>query len=273
MELLMKPSRVLAPVALLLSAAATAAGPPVTSKQVPSPAQEVARRWVAAAFQMPLLDYADERFPRSEAVRMLAALQHGEKLGPGVGWFGPSQRRHDWSWLAARFDSDGDGRITRKEFTGEVAFFDRLDRDRDGAVTADDFDWSEQSPWVRREAQALALFRAIDSNGDGRATEEETQAYFKKLAGAKGHLMPEDLRKALGGGGGGGGEGGKAKRVSKETWIECLMAGDLGSPFEGPRVGKPAPDFTLATHDGKKQVTLSDYRDKRPVVLIFGSFT
>ena len=61
--------------------------------------------------------------------------------------------------------------------------------------------------------------------------------------------------------------------MARETWLDCLMAGDLGSPFEGPRVGQEAPDFTLATHDGGKQVTLSDFRGKRPVVLIFGSFT
>lgn len=41
---------------------------------------------------------------------------------------------------------------------------------------------------------------------------------------------------------------------------------------KGPDVGKDAPDFTLKSTDGKKEVTLSKIKDK-PVVLIFGSYT
>ena len=42
---------------------------------------------------------------------------------------------------------------------------------------------------------------------------------------------------------------------------------------EQTRVGEPAPDFTLLMHDGKSKITLSDSLGKRPVVLIFGSYT
>lgn len=38
-------------------------------------------------------------------------------------------------------------------------------------------------------------------------------------------------------------------------------------------VGDLAPDFTLPDQHGKRQVTLSSFRGKRPVVLIFGSYT
>ncbi len=42
----------------------------------------------------------------------------------------------------------------------------------------------------------------------------------------------------------------------------------------GPRVGAPAPDFTLPLLGGKeKTVTLSAFRGKRPVFLIFASYT
>jgi hypothetical protein len=38
--------------------------------------------------------------------------------------------------------------------------------------------------------------------------------------------------------------------------------------------GAPAPDFTLPRHGGGgDRVTLSAYRDHRPVVLVFGSYT
>jgi hypothetical protein len=40
-----------------------------------------------------------------------------------------------------------------------------------------------------------------------------------------------------------------------------------------PAVGDPAPDFELVRLDGEGKVRLSSYRGKRPVALIFGSFT
>lgn len=39
------------------------------------------------------------------------------------------------------------------------------------------------------------------------------------------------------------------------------------------RVGDAAPDFKLKTRDGSREVTLSSFKGKRPVVLIFGSYT
>ncbi len=39
------------------------------------------------------------------------------------------------------------------------------------------------------------------------------------------------------------------------------------------KVGSPAPDFKLKTADGKREVQLSSFKGKRPVVLVFGSYT
>ncbi len=38
-------------------------------------------------------------------------------------------------------------------------------------------------------------------------------------------------------------------------------------------VGDPAPDFLLPTSDKKSRVQLSSFRGRKPVVLIFGSYT
>ena len=38
-------------------------------------------------------------------------------------------------------------------------------------------------------------------------------------------------------------------------------------------VGDEAPDFSLETHDKRSRVQLSDFRGKKPVVLVFGSYT
>jgi hypothetical protein len=39
------------------------------------------------------------------------------------------------------------------------------------------------------------------------------------------------------------------------------------------QVGDPAPDFSLADPSGKNAVKLSGFQGKKPVVLIFGSYT
>jgi len=41
----------------------------------------------------------------------------------------------------------------------------------------------------------------------------------------------------------------------------------------GTRVGELAPDFTLPTVDRTAEVSLSSFRGKQPVVLVFGSYT
>ena len=40
-----------------------------------------------------------------------------------------------------------------------------------------------------------------------------------------------------------------------------------------PKAGDMAPDFTLTDTTGRDSVTLSDFRDQKPVVLVFGSYT
>jgi hypothetical protein len=254
-------------------AAAPAGEPAVTDPRSPAPAGAAARRWVEAAFEAPLLDYYPNGAAGSQAARMLATIQRGESLHAGVGWYDPGQSRYGWTWFLKTFDANGDRRLSKNEVPGDS--FSRLDRDRDGAVTAEDFDWSGESAWAKQSGVSLRFFRAIDHDGSGKVSETEMLDYFKKLAGEKGHLNPDDLRDALLQATAVESGKGKAKvnRVTNEGWMKGLFEGDLGSPLDGPQVGQPAPDFTLKTQDGKKAVTLSDYRDKRPVVLVFGSFT
>ncbi|MBL8068459.1 MAG: hypothetical protein JNM28_08415 [Armatimonadetes bacterium] len=40
-----------------------------------------------------------------------------------------------------------------------------------------------------------------------------------------------------------------------------------------PQVGEFAPGFTLKRMGSKENVSLADFKGKRPVVLIFGSYT
>ena len=40
-----------------------------------------------------------------------------------------------------------------------------------------------------------------------------------------------------------------------------------------PRVGEPAPDLKLRSREGGEMFELSAFRGKRPVLLLFGSYT
>lgn len=214
------------------------------------------------------------RVQQPEIVEMLLAIAGGSGMGPGQGWFHPGQSRYDWDWLAARFDKDHDGTITREEFQGPDDLFNRLDRNGDGALTKDDFDWSERSSHLRQAGMAGQVFRMIDSNSNGRISKEEWEAFFTRAAKGKAYLSRDDLLEAL---------RPPAPKPAKDKsdedgpspiiLIQGLINGAHGSFHEGPKTGQKAPDFTLKTQDDKRQIRLSEFRGKKPVVLIFGSFT
>ena len=42
---------------------------------------------------------------------------------------------------------------------------------------------------------------------------------------------------------------------------------------DAPKVGEKAPLFTLKSLDGKSETSLASFRDQRPVILMFGSYT
>lgn len=207
-----------------------------------------------------------------EIVEMLWAVANGSKMGPGEGWFHSGQSRYDWTWLASRHGKESTGTITRQEFLGPADLFDRLDRNHDGELLADDFDWSENSSFVRQSKQARQWFRAIDADSNGRISHAEWEAFFAKAARGKDHLNPDDLRALLQSPPKKEGEKSKDE-PSPLVLVKGLLAGELGSIHEGPDIGDEAPDLALKTQDGRQTIRLSDFRGKKPVVLIFGSFT
>src|SRR5262249_49333705 len=95
---------------------------------------------------------ADSAEPSREFYEMLWMLvKKGADMGPTDGWFHPAQSRYGWGWLKAR-DKNGDGGISAEELHAPAELFDRLDRDRDGAIKADDLDWSSESTYLRQQA-------------------------------------------------------------------------------------------------------------------------
>jgi hypothetical protein len=275
-------SRPAALLVFLLSMSQATAGerPPVATDAPP----QHERRWLEAVTYYLATTATDKmswldrvKMQRPESAEMIEMIMKG-KMGPGMGWFHPGKSRFGWNWLAGRFDADKDGKITREEFRGPARLFDRLDRDQDGILTKDDFDWSSRSMYAQKSFQVKYWFRLLDGNSNGRVTKKEWEAAFSRAARGKDHITPDDLYRLLfppppqpniaktk--------DAKAADEPSPLVLLKGLFEGELGSPYEGPRVGHLAPLFTLPTHVGSSKVSLADHVGKKPIVLIFGSFT
>jgi len=209
-----------------------------------------------------------------EKVEMLATFISPEwGIREGRGWFRSSKSRYTWPWLSSRLDSDHDGSITRAELERiGKPFLARLDRDHSGAITAEDLNWSENSDYLKRRRPARGLSLRLDSNSNGRITEQEWAALYQGLAGDKKFMTSEDLADWL------------TRSSSTDAippsdmptrWmlLKGVISGELGSSREGPDADSLAPDFTLDTYDRRQTISLAQFKGKKPVVLIFGSFT
>ncbi len=209
-----------------------------------------------------------------EWVDMLVGILEDEPMGTSFGWFrtAVSQTRFDWETTRKRLDRDGDARVARGEFPGSDSDFARLDRNRDKALTASDFDFSASS---LTPSPGASVFMRFDQDGNGKVTHEEVAAFFKNTdSGSQGFLSLSDLQEAFtpppppparpsp-----------SAGRPTKATLVRGLFRQEIGSLQPGPRVDESAPDFTLKTNDGQSETTLSKLAGPKPVVLIFGSFT
>jgi hypothetical protein len=54
---------------------------------------------------------------------------------------------------------------------------------------------------------------------------------------------------------------------------KSLMSAQKKLDAKAPRAGDIAPDFTIYDIEGKESITLSEFHGKKPVALVFGSFT
>lgn len=208
---------------------------------------------------------------------MMISLLKGEPMGPGAGWFLPSQKRYDWGWLAGKFDKNGDGSISRDELPESALYanlmFQRLDRDADGKVRPIDFDYLSRQQPTPPLMMSQFLTQLLDGDLNGRITIAELQELIARAdKDQTGFLTIEDLQRdftrAFADMSNSSGE----EMPSPEEFVSMFFNGELGTMESGPELGETAPDFTLPTHDGTRTVTLSESRGK-PVILIFGSFT
>ena len=143
-------------------------------------------------------------------------------------------------------------------------------------MTPEDLDWSPRSRYLQARGQARGQFARMDKNGNGRVTLEEWNNAFAAVAKGKKYVNVDefaDLLYPVAPRPPKGQTPPSMQGPSRWTLLKGLFSGEIGSASEGPRVGDKAPDFELATHDKARRIRLSGSTGKRPVVLIFGSFT
>ncbi len=218
---------------------------------------------------------------------MAVMILKGEPMGSGQGWFTGSQRRHDWQWLAERKpQAASDQRIGPDEIPelGE-ADFARVDTDMDGFITPSDFLF-EKNPFMEDASPAGSIFSKLDGDSNGRLTRDELEHWFERSTEGSEYLSVNDLKSALG-------LGPRPPRprptgqrpASDPRWkmMEMFLNGEMGSFSEGPSLNEDAPelDLPLVARSGEgtelkltdRIVSLEDERERKPIVLIFGSFT
>lgn len=209
--------------------------------------------------------------PEGEWRDMLFAIMAGQ-MGPSDGWFKPSHTRYGWEWIK-KHDADNDRAVSRDEIDLADRAFDRLDRDGDGRLSAVDFDWSESSPLSSKTMMARQWLMRADQDKDNKLSADEWAKLFEQAAKGEERLDLESIRKLLFPPAPPAPKGKPSDMPSAATLLQGLYSGEIGSPFPGPNLNDYAPDFTLPTHDGVGSLNLRSFRNKKPVALIFGSFT
>jgi Ca2+-binding EF-hand superfamily protein len=211
-----------------------------------------------------------------------------------------------WAFVSSKYDADGDGQVATAEYDRGQDTFARLDRDGNGALTPSDFESATKGPpmtltkedsvtmtlWrvFRREQdmdvsrdELLETLAELDLDGDERLTRKETKPAMPRGGPGSGDnrfgLLQEVLDED--------GDGALARvellaffdrRDTDGDGLLSMLGGgnraprDVGPPV-GARPGDMAPDFTLSSADGGRDVTLSGFRGDTPVALIFGSYT
>lgn len=215
----------------------------------------------------------DELAEGTEARKMLDAILNGSRMGPGDGWFQSERRitRFTWDVLKSRYDKDQDGIISREEFPGLDADFQRLDRQPPTGITPEDLDWT---PHALAASPGLLLFMKLDTDSSGKVTREEFLAFYDQLDREhRGFVSLDDLRHELNPPSSSTGGRSAATGPSREVLLNGLLKQEIGAWNSGPAVDEAAPDFTLRLQDGTDRITLSDELKQKPVVLIFGNFT
>ncbi len=181
--------------------------------------------------------------------------------------------------IMTALDVDGDGVISAAELENASAALKKLDKNNDGKLSPDELRPSglpggAPGGFGRRPSPAEMIAR-FDKNSDGKINKgeiPEQMARFLARADANndGDITKAELTKMFENFRPGGGRPGGRRPGSGRERPGSGLPGTTAATAEE---GKPAPDFKLKSLDGKREVQLSSFTGKRPVALIFGSYT
>ncbi len=147
-------------------------------------------------------------------------------------------------------DTDGDGKVSKDEFTGPERFWDRLDQDGDGFVTEKETKGMRRGGrggpgQGRRGGGGAALAQRMDTDKDGQVSKDEWEAFFEKSdVNGDGLVDRKEFEAATSG------------RAYKD---------------DAPAEGAAIPAVTVKRLNGRESVDLS--KPTRTTVLVFGSYT
>jgi len=215
-----------------------------------------------------------------------------------------------WKLLSEKYDRNKDGRITPAEYPREASKFEAFDRDGNGSITRADFAGGRRRMMPRRSRGGDRLRRiggllavAADRDRSGDVTANEWKAFLASVEGERRDCVDPDkligaVTRDLEGAAARlrGRRGARALDADGDGTIETAELTAAFSSLDrngdgaldrselsirGPRNrvrlpvrGEPAPDFELPmSADPGKTVRLSSFAGKRPVALVFGSYT
>lgn len=154
----------------------------------------------------------------------------------------PEEAKSIWDYLSKRYDADGDGKITLEEYGRGEEYFARLDANGDGSVTSAD------TTGRRRPG------RGGGGGGRGRGGRQDADGQ-RPSAPQEGDRAPDFTLQVL-------------ERAPKEAKKPKKRASDKAGATDKPEKKDEGDEEETAL-----VVQLSDYAKKKPVALIFGSYT
>jgi hypothetical protein len=159
--------------------------------------------------------------------------------------------RSTWEYLSEKYDADSDGKITPEEYGRDETHFKRLDIDGDGFIGKAEIEERDRSSRGGRGGRGGAGRGAGGGRGGRRGSQGGAgERPERAVAPLEGSEAPDFELLVL------AERRGKAEKETKEKEVKTEVEADGEEKVKAP-----------------KKLKLSSFQAKRPVALIFGSYT